>query len=247
MAINKTTVLHAQDEKSRKNISGFHATSMFAQYPVIGLLMFIFGVLAFSGLTLNLLFQGPLLAVDNLIANTLPAIALKGPPFVKVIMVASYYVGNELLTVLAFLLGFYFIYKRYWQQLVMLFIGLAGSSVFFLSLSKLIDRPRPPTQIWLVLNIPGFPSGHASAVIVFYGLMAYLLVSNIYSNFWKAIIIITTISIIAFVGFSRIFTGGHYLTDVLAGYSIEIAWSGLVYTLVEIYFQKRTRLNVKKR
>jgi undecaprenyl-diphosphatase len=42
-----------------------------------------------------------------------------------------------------------------------------------------------------------------------------------------------------FIGFTRIFTAAHYLTDVLAGYAMGIAWSGVVYTLVERYFINR--------
>ena len=52
--------------------------------------------------------------------------------------------------------------------------------------------------------------------------------------------------IMAFVGFSRIFMGGHYLTDILAGYAVGIAWSGLAYMLIEKYFQQR-RIEMSKK
>ncbi|HEX7434718.1 MAG TPA: phosphatase PAP2 family protein, partial [Anaerolineaceae bacterium] len=60
------------------------------------------------------------------------------------------------------------------------------------------------------------------------------------------VVILLATFIIVFVGFSRVFTGGHYLTDVLAGYAVGIAWSGLAFTLIEIYFKKRRSQNVKK-
>lgn len=93
---------------------------------------------------------------------------------------------------------------------------------------------------------PGFPSGHAVATVTFYGLLAYLLGSKITSSFWKVVVVAVVLLIIGFVGFSRIFTGGHYLTDILSGYAVGIAWSGAVYTLIELYFQKRRTQNVKK-
>jgi undecaprenyl-diphosphatase len=96
------------------------------------------------------------------------------------------------------------------------------------------------------VNIPGFPSGHAVSVVVFYGLMAYLLAPKIPSAVWKGVVVAAALLIIGFVGFSRIVTGGHYLTDILAGYAVGIAWSGVVYTLIENYFQKRRSRNVKK-
>jgi membrane-associated phospholipid phosphatase len=247
MTTNKITAIGVQDFEPRKNVfTGFHATGLLAKWPIIGLIMFIFGSLMFGCLTYNLYNHGPLLAWDKVLSNTLPAIALKTPVIIKVIMEAAYYIGNEVIIVLLILLGFYFIYKRLWNELALMAIGMTGQALLFLSLTKLIARPRPPTQLWIILKIPGFPSGHAIAVIVFYGLMAYLLVPNIPSAFWKAFVVAVVIFIIGLVGFSRVFTGGHYLTDVLAGYAIGIGWSGLAYTLLEIYFQKRRSMNAKK-
>ena len=39
--------------------------------------------------------------------------------------------------------------------------------------------------------------------------------------------------LVLFVGFSRVFEGGHYLSDVLAGYAVAMTWGSLVYTLLE--------------
>ena len=226
--------------------NGLRSPNMFARYPAIGTILFIFGVVVFAGLFYNLRTNGPLLALDKTLANTWPAMALNGPTYLKSLMDAGFYIGDEVIIGLGVLLGIYFIIKKYWQELAMVAIGLAGSSALFLSLSNLIGRVRPATQIWIIVNIPGFPSGHAITVVAFYGLLAYLLVSRISSAFWKAVVVILMLLIIGFVGFSRVFTGGHYLTDILAGYAVGIAWFGLAYTLIEVYFQKRRNRNVKK-
>jgi membrane-associated phospholipid phosphatase len=244
MTTNKMMVTHVQHHDPGESV--FTDSGLLAKWPAIGLLMFVFGVLLFGGLTYNLYAQGPLLAWDKVIANTLPAIGLRSPSFVKVIMEAGYYIGNLGLMVLGVLIGFYFIFKRLWQELTMLTIGLAGEALLFLSLTNFIGRARPSTQIWNILKIPGYPSGHTMAVVVFFGLLAYLLTPNIQSAFWKAVVVATAIFLIVFVGFTRVFTGGHYLTDVLAGYAVGIAWSGFAYTLIEIYFHKRRSMNAKK-
>jgi undecaprenyl-diphosphatase len=208
--------------------------------------MFIFGSLMFAGLTYNLLAQGPLLAWDRVLANSLPAIGLASPPFVKGLMSMGFYLGKEVIMVVDVLLCFYFIYKKYWQEFTLVTIGWLGAALLFYTLSTLLARPRPPTQIWIIVNIPGFPSGHAISVVAFYGLLAYLLVPKMPSIFWKWMVIAAALFMIGFVGFSRIFTGGHYLTDILAGYAVGIAWSGLAYTLIEIYFAKKGARNDQK-
>ena len=255
MATNTNIGTRVQNDPLDKDVlSGLRTPGLLARWPLIGLILFIFGSLVFAGLTINLYAHGPLLAWDQTLANTLPAIGLKSPPFVKVIMNAGFYLGKEVIMVVDILLALYFIYKKYWQELAMVTIGWTGSALIFYTLSTFIARARPPTMIWIIVNIPGFPSGHAVATVTFYGLMAYLLVPKMSSGFWKGIVVATALFIIGFIGFSRIFTGGHYLTDILAGYAVGIAWSGAVYTLIEIYFQthkggasiKKGIQNVKK-
>jgi len=246
MDANRMISTRDQDHQLPKNASRLPSPGLLAKWPMIGLIMFIFGSLIFGALTVNLFANGPLLAWDKAIANTLPAIGLKSLPIVKDIMTAGFYLGKEVVAALSLLLGLYFLYKRYWQELAMVVIGWAGSALIFNVLSHVIGRARPPTQIWIIVNIPGFPSGHAVAVVTFYGLLAYMLAPKIASTFWKVVVIALALLIIGFVGFSRIFTGGHYLTDILSGYAVGIAWFGVVYTLIELYFQKRRSQNVKK-
>ena len=76
--------------------------------------------------------------------------------------------------------------------------------------------------------------------------MAYLLIPRIRSAWGKIVLAAGALLIIVFVGFSRVFTGGHYLTDVLSGYAVGIAWSGLVFTLIELFVQKRRSRHVEK-
>ena len=235
-----------QAHRPPKNATGLRSPNLLAKWPVIGLILVIFGSLVFGALAFNLYANGPLLAWDNAIANTLPAIGLESPPYIKTLMDTGFYVGDYLIIALVILLDIYYLYKRFWQELIMVTFGFAGSTLLFYILSNLIARHRPLTQIWIIEKIPGFPSGHAVAVVVFYGLLAYFLVPKMPSVFWKGVVIVAALLIIGFVGFTRIFTGGHYLTDVLAGYAVGIAWAGLFYTLVELYFQKRRRQNVEK-
>lgn len=212
---------------------------LLARYPQIGVMLFILGSLIFGAFFLNLYFHGPLLKWDTLLAATLPGIALKGPPYLEYLMDAGFYLGKQVIMVIDALLFLYFLYKRYWEELVTITVGWSGAAVIFYYLSTYIDRPRSTNQIWIIVNIPGFPSGHAISVVVCYGLLAYWLVPKMPTLFWKWMVVLGALAIILFVGFSRIMTGGHFLTDILAGYAVGLAWSGLAYTIIERFYYKK--------
>jgi undecaprenyl-diphosphatase len=94
-----------------------------------------------------------------------------------------------------------------------------------------------------VVNDPSFPSGHTLSSVICYGLLAYFLIPRMPSLFWKWVLVIATVLTLAYIGYSRIFLGGHYLTDILAGYALGLAWAALVFTLIERFFLRRTRTN----
>jgi undecaprenyl-diphosphatase len=129
----------------------------------------------------------------------------------------------------------------------MLWISSAVGSVVWNFIIAYFARPRPPEQTGLkITTIPSFPSGHAMSALICYGLLAYLLIPKMPSLLWKWVVGIVALLIVLFDGFSRVFQGNHYLTDVLAGYALGIAWAGLVYTLIEGIFMKRKKQNVEK-
>ena len=84
------------------------------------------------------------------------------------------------------------------------------------------------------MTAPGFPSGHSFSAVLCFGLLAYLIVPKMHTRTWKIVVIVAAVGIILFIGFSRIFVGDHYPSDVLAGYGLGIAWGGLVYTTIEL-------------
>lgn len=94
---------------------------------------------------------------------------------------------------------------------------LTGLTVLYIK--EAIMRPRPPAffQAFPVSDY-SFPSGHATGAIVIYGLCAYLLALAC-PRVRRMIYAVASIIIIA-IGFSRLWLGVHYLSDVLAGYAL---------------------------
>jgi undecaprenyl-diphosphatase len=84
-----------------------------------------------------------------------------------------------------------------------------------------------------------FPSGHSIESACFYGMMAAILVVRMRSRGARtAVWAVATILALA-VGFSRIYLGVHYPTDVLAGYAAAVIWVGTVYSVYEFLQRRR--------
>jgi undecaprenyl-diphosphatase len=78
-----------------------------------------------------------------------------------------------------------------------------------------------------------------------YGLLAYLLLPRISSGFGKFMVIAISVLIVLFVGFSRIFVGGHYMTDAIAGYALGLAWAGIAYTTIERHYARKAERKIE--
>jgi undecaprenyl-diphosphatase len=211
---------------------------------LIGLTLFLLGTVVFSFLAYNVKPGGAFVQWDTTTANALQAAAKSIPGSLVEYVLFGFFLGKELVITLGTILAVYFLYKRFWRELAMVLIGLGGGGLIWYFLSHYFDRPRPPTQLdVLVLRDPAFPSGLALAAVLCYGLLGYLLVPRMPSRFWKWFVVILLTLIIVFVGASGLLLGAHYVTDVIAGYALGLAWAGLVYTLLEKFFPEAAAQN----
>lgn len=235
-----STVRNQERAKQDGTVDGFQSPGLFKSRPAIGLILILLGSAIFAALGYEVITKGPLVALDTSIYKDLIQQAKAAPPRISELMIFGFFVGKQVILVMVTLLSIYFFYKRYWRELAMLLLSSAGGSFVWNFFVSYFARPRPTEQTGLpVTNIPSFPSGHAMSAIIAYGFLAYLVVPHLPSRFWKWTVAITTIGIILFGGYSRIFQGSHYLTDVLSGYALGLAWAVLVYTVIEQLFMKR--------
>lgn len=77
-----------------------------------------------------------------------------------------------------------------------------------------------------------FPSGHAFAAMVFYGMLAYVLLRLLPQRLHRAVIA-AALGLIGVTGISRILLQVHYFSDVLAGYASGAAWLVLCIGIAE--------------
>jgi undecaprenyl-diphosphatase len=78
------------------------------------------------------------------------------------------------------------------------------------------ETPQPPSY--------SFPSGHALYALCFYATLAATLTRN--QSRPTRIILSTAAAIITLsIGYSRVYLGVHYPTDVLGGYALAVLWT----------------------
>ena len=230
-----------EEGSDRKRERGLRTPQLLARRPMIGLLMVLLGGITFGVMVVSLQTNGPLMQLDILWINTIHTTALQSSSFIRAVMISGFYIGEHVIVAIGVILALYFLYKRFWPELCMVVIAWAGEGGIWLYLSAYFNRPRPVFEVpvWHQMTAPSFPSGHSLSAIMCYGLLAYLLVPRIHSRPGKALVIVVAVLVILFIGYSRVFVGDHYPTDVLAGYALGIAWSGFVYTLVELISYKK--------
>jgi undecaprenyl-diphosphatase len=211
---------------------------------MVGVVLFLVGSALFGAMAYNVWTKGPLLQWDVPLNRQMHAEAVKEPARIIELLIFGFFVGKELLQVVVVILSIYFVYKRYWPELFMILIGAGGGAIIWSFLIQIFDRTRPTDQIGIVVSDYSFPSGHTISAVICYGFLAYLLVPKMPSLFWKWVIVLASIATMLFIGYSRIFLGGHYLTDIIAGYGLGLAWGALVFTLVERLFLRRSTSRV---
>ncbi len=129
---------------------------------------------------------------------------------------------------------------RYW--LLTLLLTVPPGMLLNVLLKHSYQRVRPSFDAPL-LTLPtySFPSGHALAATVFYGVLASYLWTRAGSAVQRVAVAVGAVLLVALVAFSRLYLGVHYLTDVLAGVAEGLGWLAVCVTAVSSLRRHRER------
>jgi len=145
-------------------------------------------------------------------------------PWLTQIMIFITGLGAEFTIAAAILICSILIWEKHRQEGILFVItfisGLAANTV----IKMLFQRPRPIIAPLIVETSYSFPSGHTMNAIIFYGLFAYLTFHFTGNKPISRIVILCSIVLIGLIGFSRVYLGVHYPSDVLAGYLAGLCW-----------------------
>jgi undecaprenyl-diphosphatase len=122
------------------------------------------------------------------------------------------------------------------RYVAMIWLASTGSLVLNQTLKAAFGRSRPDVFEWLVdVGHLSFPSGHAMNSMVFYTVAAYAIAHLVGPGPKRTGAYAFAALLIATIGFTRMYLGVHYPSDVLAGFAVGYAWAILCAILTEAW------------
>ncbi|GIF35759.1 phosphatase PAP2 family protein [Actinoplanes xinjiangensis] len=205
--------------------AGWAPVRHFAERSVLGLAAVTAIGLTFGVLLLLVRFHWqPLLDLDRSVADGLNRWASGSDTTVAILQqIASFGGRGFMIPLVALLVAVLLIRRRPRPALYLLVTG-AGALIMDPSLKALIGRLRPVVEV-PVASAPGnsFPSGHALGSMVVYGMIVLVFLPAMRRR-WRPWFAGLAALIVAAVGFTRIALGVHFLSDVLGGWLLGVAW-----------------------
>jgi membrane-associated phospholipid phosphatase len=158
----------------------------------------------------------------------------------------SYFGSREAVFIVGGLITALLLVKKKYIAIIAFWVMMAGTGFSVRYGKQYISRDRPENVAYYTEKYFSFPSGHATTSMVLYGFCSYLLYRIYYSVRLRKSIFYLSGFLILSVGFSRIYLGVHYLSDVLAGYILGLLWVLLGLSILEWlqYVKRRNRMHL---
>ena len=135
-------------------------------------------------------------------------------------------------------------WRRRWYRLLAFGLVLPGGMVLEFLLRLAFHRQRPQFEgAFPVFQGYGFPSGHTMAATLLCGVLAAFACAALKSWQGRVRAVFGGSVVVLLVGFSRLYLGAHYLTDVLAAVAAGAAWLALWLTAGDTLRRSRLRLD----
>jgi membrane-associated phospholipid phosphatase len=197
----------------------------FAERSVLGLAAVVAIGLAFGVLLLLVrLHWHPPQRLDHAVAEDLNHLLAPRPVLVDIANGVSRAGGRPVLLWLVTIAVVVLFLRRQGRLAVYLVVSGVGALVFDPSIKTLVGRLRPVVDV-PVATAPGnsFPSGHALGSIVVYGALVLVFLPAVPPR-RRAVFVAVPAVVVVLIGLSRMALGVHFVSDVLAGWLLRVAW-----------------------
>lgn len=163
-----------------------------------------------------------------------------GPGWLKAMMIDITALGGwAVLTIVVIFAAGYLVAVRKYSTAAFVVAASAGGAIFGGLLKAFFDRTRPDIVTHLVeVDSASFPSGHAMHSAIIYLTLGALIAGTQKGRGVKIYLIAAAILLTLAIGFSRVYLGVHWPSDVIAGWSVGAAWA-LACSLLAYFLRRR--------
>jgi undecaprenyl-diphosphatase len=207
---------------------------------VIGLLVFAAMTLILGEISEDIMNGQPITIADVQLSNWL--FTHRSSRLTTAFLIVTSFGSTIAVSIIAITVGLYLLWRRQPYWLAAVWSSVFGGMLLNKYLKLVFYRPRPYFEDpILVLTTYSFPSGHTMAATVLYGILAVLLVTTLKRPSMKVLVVVSASCLIGLVGFSRMYLGAHYLSDVLGAFAEGLAWLSLCLTVVYSVWRQRNK------
>lgn len=132
--------------------------------------------------------------------------------------------------------------RRHRREGALIVLAFVGAEIVSYSLKLGFRRDRPFfTDPLATESTFSFPSGHATVSLAVYGALAVVVARRLRGRRAELACFAVAAVLIGLIGFSRLYLGVHFLTDVLAGFAAGTAWLAACVVTLDLHQRLRLR------
>jgi membrane-associated phospholipid phosphatase len=152
----------------------------------------------------------------------------------QVMAAASNFGSSPSLIVIALAAAGWLVWHGRRNDSLIVVIGAASVLVVSPFLKLALERPRPAADEHLVsVDSWSYPSGHSLNSMVVLGLLTVLAVRS-WEGGRRVLAAVVGALLVFLVGFSRVYLGVHWPSDVLAGWLLGVMWLTICFTSARV-------------
>jgi len=231
---NRTSLVTRTEHLKMFAAARFARGEYLGLHLTIGFATSLAGLWLFGGVTEDVIHHDPLTQFDVALLDWLHARATATG---YAVFNAISLLGSPVtLTILALAVALLLAARREWIVLAGWLAAFAGGGLLDVVLKLVIRRPRPPGAAAFLQHFSwSFPSGHAMASLIGYGMLAYVLTLLwIHRRSAQIAVVLGAALLIIAIGFSRLYLGVHYFSDVVGGYAAGVLWLSACISGLEV-------------
>ena len=175
----------------------------------------------FLGVLEDVVTGDPLVRVDQGVHQLMQG--LRTPWGDKVMVFVTELGDGAVISLVAVAVLAWFMWRKNWRAAGYWAAAIGFGQIAATMIKLVLQRPRPLAGLYDGLSTYAFPSGHATMSMVAYGFLAALLAGQ-FARPRRWIVYAVAALLICGISASRLYLGAHWLSDVIGGLSLGLAW-----------------------